>query len=264
MAISATSRETSLDSAVGLIQARFGSAALQRASSPGPRAVDPDAVTDAVSTGVPALDGLVGVGGLPTGRLSLILGGCGSGKTMLAYRFLACLSEQAAAVLWLDLSRQADPWLMGRLGANLDRLLLLRPPLLEGDIATSLEAALSLVRAGVGGLVIDLPARTLKRGTWDPMAATLTAACARAAIPFLALGESAEDPLRYAASVVLRLQRTERVWGHGDVLGVRLLATVEKNKVGTPGRSAEVRLDYPLGGFFAPPMAPAQLGMALS
>ena len=260
MAISATSRETSLDSAVGQIRARFGNLALHRASSPVPREVEPGTLPDAVSTGIPAVDALVGVGGLPTGRLSVFLGACGSGKTMLAYHFLASLSEQSAAVLWLDLSRQADPWLMGRLGVRLDRLLLLRPA--DDDLRPALEAALSLVRAGVGGLVIDLPARAAQDRAWDPMAATLTAACSRASIPFLAVGESAGDPLRYAASVVLRLERRQRVWHHGDVVGVRLAAAVEKNKVGLPGRFAEVEMGYPLGGFLAPPKPPAQLGMA--
>jgi hypothetical protein len=252
LALSATSREASLDSAVGLIQARFGSAALQRASQPAPREVEPGTLPDAVSTGFVAIDALTGVGGLPNGRLSFCVGECGSGKTLLAYHFLAALSRQAAAVLWLDLTRQADPWLMSRLGAQLDRVLLLRPPAGEEDTGPSLEAALSLVRAGVGGLVIDLSAAAARSYAWDPMAANLAAACARGGIPFLAMGEVAGDPLRYAASIVLRLERREWAWNHGDVTGVRALVTAEKNKVGVPGRSAVVTLDYPLGGFFAP------------
>jgi hypothetical protein len=245
LALSAPSRETSLDSAVGLIQARFGSAAMQRASSPVP--------PDAVPTGIPEVDALVGVGGLPTGRLSLCLGACGSGRTLLAYRFLAAVSEVSSAVLWLDLGRQADPWLMGRLGTRLDRLLLLRPPAGDLDIRGPLEAALSLVHAGVGGVVIDLPTRAGRSQAWDPMAANLAAACARASIPFLVLGEAMGDPLRYAASVVLGMERRGWEERHGDITGVRLGVTVEKNKVGLPGRSAEVTLAYPLGGFFAPP-----------
>ena len=252
LALSATSRETSLDSAVGIIQARFGSSALQRASQPSPHELEPGTSPDGVSTGVPAVDALTGVGGLPNGRLSICLGSCGSGKTLLAYHFLASLSRQAAVVLWLDLTRQADPWLMSRVGAQLDRVLLLRPSTTEESPGPSLEAALSLVRAGVGGLVVDLSARAARGNAWDPMAANLTAACARSGIPFFAMGEVAGDPLRYAASVVLRLERREWSWSHGDITGVRLMATVEKNKVGVPGRSTEVELDYPLGGFFAP------------
>lgn len=252
MAFSATSREASLDSAVGLIQARFGNAALQRASQPSPREVEPGTLPDAVPTGIPGVDALTGVGGLPTGRLSICLGACGSGKTLLAYHFLASLSSQVAAVLWLDLTRQADPWLMSRMGAHLDRVLLLRPPAGEEGAGPSLEAALSLVRAGVGGLVVDLSARAARSNAWDPMAANLAAACARTGIAFFAMGESAGDPLRYAASVVLRLQRRQWAWSHGDITGVRVQAMVEKNKVGMPGRSAEVELAYPLGGFFAP------------
>ncbi|MGI8609857.1 MAG: ATPase domain-containing protein [Candidatus Dormibacteria bacterium] len=252
MAFLATSREASLDSAVGLIQARFGSAALQRASQPSPREVELGTLPDAVPTGIPAIDALTGVGGLPNGRLSICLGTCGAGKTLLAYHFLASLSKQTAAVLWLDLTRQADPWLMSRMGAQLDRVLLLRPPAGDEDAGPSIEAALSLVRAGVGGLVIDLSMRAARSPAWDPMAANLTAACARTGIPFFAIGEVAGDPLRYAASVVLRLERREWAVSHGDITGLRLGATAEKNKVGLPGRSAEVVLDYPLGGFFVP------------
>ncbi|GAC1332284.1 MAG: recombinase RecA [Candidatus Dormibacteria bacterium] len=262
MAIVATPRETSLDSAMGLIRSRFGSAALQRASTPAPGLTGTDSLPEAFSTGIPAVDALVGVGGLPSGRLSVLLGPCGSGKTMLAYHFLAALSGQAAVVLWVDLARQADPWLMGRLGVNLDRLLLLRPPVGEDNLSTSLEAALSLVRAGIGGLVIDLPPQASHRGCWDPMAANLTAACARASIPFMAVGEAVGDPLRYAASVVVRMQRTERLWCHGDVIGVQVAATVEKNKVGMPGRAAVVQLAYPLGGFFVPGTGVAGAGAA--
>jgi hypothetical protein len=237
---------------MGLIQARFGSAALQRASQPSPRELEPGALPDAVSTGIAAIDALTGVGGLPNGRLSMCLGACGSGKTLFAYHYLASLSRQTAAVLWLDLTRQADPWLMSRLGTVLDRVLLLRPPTADEDPGTSLEVALSLVRAGIGGLVVDLPPCAARSHAWDPMAANLAAACARTGIPFFVMGEVAGDPLRYAASVVLRLERRKWEWSHGDITGVRLQAMVEKNKVGIPGRSAEVLLDYPLGGFFMP------------
>ncbi|MDQ6747459.1 MAG: DNA recombination/repair protein RecA [Candidatus Dormibacteraeota bacterium] len=252
MALSATSRETSLDFAVGLIQTRFGSAALQRASQPAPREVEPSRLPDAVPMGIEAIDALTGVGGLPNGRLSVCLGACGSGKTLLAYQFLASLSHQAAAVLWLDLTRQADPWLMNRMGAQLDRVLLLRPPAADDAPGPSLEAALSLVRAGVGGLIVDLSARAASSQAWDPMAANLAAACARSGIAFLALGEGVGDPLRYAASVVLRVERRGWVLSHGDVTGVKVGVRVEKNKVGLPGRCTEVQMDYPLGGFFVP------------
>ena len=252
MALSATSRETGLESAVGRIQARFGSAALQRASQPATRELEPGALPDAVSTGIAAIDAITGVGGLPNGRLSMCLGAGGSGKTLVAYHYLASLSRQTAAVLWLDLTRQADPWLMGRVGAQLDRVLMLRPPAGDADTGPTLEAALTLVRAGVGGLVVDLSPGAARNHAWDPMAANLATACARTGIPFFAVGELAGDPLRYAASMVLRVERRGWTWSHGDVTGIRLHAVVEKNKVGIPGRSAEVQLDYPLGGFFIP------------
>jgi hypothetical protein len=153
----------------------------------------------------------------------------------------------------LDLRGHADPWLMARLGARLDRTMVLRPPgSTEAELKTSLESAIGLVRAGVGAILADLGPVAGQSRLWDPFAATLSAACAKAATPLLLLGEVAGEPLRYAASLVLRLQRREWLLRHGDIDGVRLAATVEKNKLGMPGRGAELCLAYPRGTFISP------------
>lgn len=246
----AASREALLESAVGRIQARFGAASLHAAVA----APDASEAVDAISSGLPELDAVTSVGGFPTGRLSLCLGAPGSGKMLVGYHFLAQASEAAATVLLLDLRRQADPWLMSRLGVRLDRLIVLRPS--DPDLKTPLDVALALARAGVGAIVADLPPRAGKSPLWDPFAATLTAACAKAAVPLVVIAESAAEPLRYAASLVLRLRRQEWRMRHGDISGAHLEVAVEKNKLGPPGRQADFELDYPQGTFLAPRPAP--------
>ena len=242
-------REEALRSAVGRIQNRFGAAALQQAR------VEPagEAAVEACLTGIAPVDELTGVGGIPLGRLSLCLGAAGTGKMLVGYHFLAQASQSGAAVAMLDLRGHADPWLMAQLGTRLDRTLVLRPPgAADSELKTALETALGLVRAGVGALLADLPIAAGQSRLWDPFAATLTAACAKAQVPMLLLGEVAGEPLRYAASLVLRLQRQEWLLRHGDIDGVRLQATVEKNKLGMPGGSAELCLAYPRGTFISP------------
>ena len=235
---------------MGRIQTRFGAASLHQALSRVDLAGD---VVEACPTGIAEIDELTGVGGIPMGRLSLCLGAEGTGKMLVGYRFLAQASQLGAAVAMLDLRGHADPWLMQRLGARLDRTLVLRPPgSTEADLKTALESALGLVRAGVGAVLADLGPRAGQSRIWDPFASALSAACAKAAIPLLLLGEFAGEPLRYAASLVLRIQRQEWLLRHGDIDGIRLTVGVEKNKLGMPGRSAELCLAYPRGTFFPP------------
>lgn len=231
---------------MGRIRGRWGAAAVETASAAIERAAGDD-IPDAYATGLPELDALTTVGGLPLGRISLCLGSAGSGKMLVAYRLLAAASQASVAVLLLDLRGHADPWLMSRLGVRLDRLLVLK-----GELQSALEGALALARAGVGAVVVDLPPGAGSAAIWDPYAAALAAACARESVPLLLLGEVAGPPLRYAASLVLRLQRREWVLRHGDVEGVRVLASVEKNKLGAPGASVEMVLRYPRGTFMAP------------
>jgi replicative DNA helicase len=242
---------------MGRIQNRFGAAALQNAAV----ALQDDvatsrrpagaASTDGVPTGIPELDELTSVGGLPRGRLSLCLGTSGAGKMLVGCHFLAQATQDCAAVLLLDMRGHADPWLMARLGARLDRLLVLRPGG-DDELKTSLEAALALLRAGVGAVLADLPEDWAGSRLWDPFAASLAAACSRADAPLLMLAESVAPPLRYAASVVLRMRHEEWLLRHGDIDGVRLSATLEKNKVGMPGGVAQFSLRYPRGIFLPP------------
>lgn len=253
-------REEALRSAVGQIQTRYGAAALHQAAA----RVEPigEGTFEACPTGIAEIDELTGIGGVPVGRLSLCLGAAGTGKMLVGYHFLAQASLSGAAVMMLDLRGHADPWLMARLGARLDRTLVLRPKSAsEDDLKNALESTLGLVRAGVGALLADLDVGAGQSRVWDPFAAALSAACAKAAIPLLLVGEVAGEPLRYAASLVLRLQRQRWLLRHGDIDGVQLTATVEKNKLGPPGRGVELCLAYPRGTFISPlpPLAPPRL-----
>ena len=257
---------------MGRIQERYGTAALRHAAAVVAVQEDIAGVPERARsssaggspTGIPELDALTSVGGLPLGRISLCLGSPGSGTMLVGCHFLARSSQDYAAVLMLDLRGHVDPWLLSRLGARLDRVLVLRPPYGDGpthaaridaQLRTALEATLSLLRAGMGSVVADLPGDLAMSGVWDPFAASLSAACARAGAPLLLLAEQAPTSLRYAASVVLRLRHEEWLLRHGDIDGVRSSATVEKNKVGIPGGVAEVRLRYPREGFAAPAVA---------
>src|SRR5215470_5696207 len=127
-----------LQHAIGAIHVRFGGQALVQATRL--------PATLPWPTGLPAVDRLSGIGGLPRGRVSVLQGALGSGKLTLALALLARATREHAHAVVID-RRIPD-----RLGADLDALTVVRPP----TAAAAGEAAVALARAGAGfGLVLE-------------------------------------------------------------------------------------------------------------
>ena len=92
----------------------------------------------AISTGFVSLDRVLGIGGLPKGRISEILGRPDSGKTVLALRFLA-QAQAEGKVAYINLSGSFDPNVARRCGLELSRFTLGQP--------RDLEEALTMVES---------------------------------------------------------------------------------------------------------------------
>ena len=78
-------------------------------------------------SGDPRLDRLLG-GGFPCGRLSEIYGATSSGRTSLAYGFLACATRQGEIAALVDCRDRFDPRRAKAAGIRLRGLLWVRPP----------------------------------------------------------------------------------------------------------------------------------------
>ncbi len=131
-----TSRQRKLDAVVARLQLQYGPRAIRKA------AAAPPAPVAHISTTFPDLDAALGIGGLPRGRITEIIGPATSGKVTLAAKVLsAAHREKEALVAWLDLSNSCDPDYLHRCGLDLDRLLIVRPR----DAADALAIALHLV-----------------------------------------------------------------------------------------------------------------------
>src|SRR5205807_302614 len=89
--------------------------------------------------------------GWPVGRLSLLAGSRGSGKRTLAQQSVAHATREGATV-YIDFPGRLDPEFLTRLGADLDRLLIVRPR----SIREAMESAGVLARAG-GARPADAP-----------------------------------------------------------------------------------------------------------
>ena len=107
---------------------------------------------ESISTGSLTLDGALGIGGLPKGRVIEIYGPESSGKTTMALQVIAQAQKQGGTAAFIDAEHALDPKYAENLGVNIDELLLSQPD--SGEQA--LEIADTLVRSGaISALVID-------------------------------------------------------------------------------------------------------------
>lgn len=117
-----------------------------------------------VSTGSFALDIVLGIGGLPKGRVVEIYGPEASGKTTLALHVIAEAQKQGGYCVFVDAEHALDPALAEAIGVNTQNLLLSQPDC--GEQALSLVD--TLIRSGsVDVVVVDSVAALVPKGELD-------------------------------------------------------------------------------------------------
>jgi RecA/RadA recombinase len=254
-----------VSAALASLQVRWGAAAPRvvgaLATAPLPAEIEPDeaprpaheTVERIVRTGFPALDAILGPGGLPRSASVALRGDASSGKTTLALRLAAEAQVDGAIVAWLDLARALDPVEAVARGVKLDWLVVLTPETLDEGL--SIAGAL-LAGRSVDLLIIDLPPRPDPGTTAARVADRLRrlAALARRAETLLVAleppGLTAGLATAVTESTGLRLELARRSWIRlgRDVVGQQAEVTVARNRFGPPGRRAELRILYAEGG----------------
>ncbi|MDP6184669.1 MAG: recombinase RecA [Gammaproteobacteria bacterium] len=138
-------RQKALGAALAQIEKQFGTGSIMRMGDPG-------AVRNiaAVSTGSLSLDIALGVGGLPKGRVVEVYGPESSGKTTLALHVVAEMQKQGGTAAFVDAEHALDPQYAGKLGVNIEDLLVSQPD--TGEQA--LEITDMLVRSGAVDIVV--------------------------------------------------------------------------------------------------------------
>ncbi|MCS3903125.1 recombination protein RecA [Methylohalomonas lacus] len=137
-------KEQALGVALGQIEKQFGKGSIMRMG-------DQTAVhVPAVSTGSLTLDLALGVGGFPRGRVVEIYGPESSGKTTLALHGAAEIQKAGGTAAFVDAEHALDPEYAGKLGVQVDDLLVSQPD--TGEQA--LEITDMLVRSGAVDLVV--------------------------------------------------------------------------------------------------------------
>lgn len=122
------------------------------------------AVKTIIPTGINVLDNWVlGVGGLPTGRVTEVYSAEGTGKTSLAFQVLAAAQKAGGLAIMAETEGRLQPERAMAFGCDIEEVLLDEPDSME-DLYEHLEHLLSKIPAGVGPNVI----------VWDSIGGTAT------------------------------------------------------------------------------------------
>ena len=139
-------KSNQLDSALGQLERQFGSGTVMRKGEKRNEKIP------AIPTGSLGLDIALGIGGLPTGRIVEIYGPESSGKTTLTLEVIAQCQKMGGTAAFIDAEHALDPIYAGKLGVNVDELLVSQPD--TGEQALEV-ADIMVASGGIDILVID-------------------------------------------------------------------------------------------------------------
>ena len=121
--MTSTDKERAIDLAIGQIEKQFGKGSIMRLGKDGAVAAD----VPAISTGSPAIDIALGIGGVPRGRVVEIFGPESYGKTTLTLHIIAEAQKKGGTAAFIDAEHALDTGYAKKLGVKVDELLLSQP-----------------------------------------------------------------------------------------------------------------------------------------
>ncbi|MDR1076927.1 MAG: recombinase RecA [Xanthomonadaceae bacterium] len=261
-------KKRALAAALSQIEKQFGKGSVMRM---GDRVIE---AVEIVPTGSLMLDIALGIGGLPKGRVVEIYGPESSGKTTLALQSIAQCQKLGGTAAFIDAEHALDPIYAGKLGVNVDEMLLSQPD--TGEQA--LEIADMLVRSGsvdivvidsvaaltpraeiegemgdqLPGLQARLMSQALRKLTGNikrSNALVIFINQLRMKIGVMMPGQSPEtttggNALKFYASVRLDIRRIGAIKKGDEIIGNQTKIKVVKNKMAPPFKQVVTEILY--------------------
>jgi recombination protein RecA len=253
-------------SVISDIEKKFGTGSIIKLS---------DRPTDAphISTGSIGLDSALGIGGLPYGRIVEIYGDTGTGKSGITLSAIANAQRAGKRCAVIDTEHALDPAYAELLGVDVNELFISQPD--DGDSA--LEICEMLIKSNKFGLVVVdsvaglVPRRELDGDFGDANVGVMAKMMAQAMRKFAGAANKSHTcivftnqirdnigafgyadtsittggkSLKFFASVRIELKRMQQVKTGDDVTGHKVKATVKKNKLAAPFKTAEYEITY--------------------
>jgi len=259
-----------LELAIAQIEKQFGAGSVMRLGSSDFES------WPAVPTGALSLDRILGIGGLPRGRVVEIYGPESSGKSTLALSVVAQAQKLGLRCAYIDAEHALDPVYMQALGVDLDELLLAQPDYGE----QGLEIVDKLIRTGeIGVIVVDSVASLIPKAELEGemesaqmgLQARMMAKAMRKLVGLanqhktliifinqlrskigIMFGNPETTPggmaLKYACSVRIDIRKKEDIKDKaGNAVGIVSKVKIIKNKMAPPMKITEFSIIYGTG-----------------